>query len=124
MAEVENETLDIAIVGGGISGLAAAWRIQELAPELKVQLLEREDRVGGVLETRRQDGFLIERSADNFITDQPWAISLCDRLEIKNELLLTNTTERRAQVVSRGRLVPIPEGFQIMGPTRLGYPTR
>ena len=120
MAEVENETLDIAIVGGGISGLAAAWRIQELAPELKVQLLEREDRVGGVLETRRQEGFLIEQSADNFITDQPWAISLCDRLGIKNELLLTNATKRRAQVVSRGRLVPIPEGFQIMGPTRLG----
>ncbi len=118
MSDVETDTLDIAIVGGGISGLAAAWKIHEIAPELTVRLYEREHRVGGVLETIHHDGFLIERSADMFITDLPWAINLCHRLGIQDELLSSNPTERRAHVICRGKLIPIPSGFQIMGPTR------
>lgn len=119
MSDVETDVLDIVIVGGGISGLAAAWKTQEIAPELMVRLYERDNRVGGVLETIHHDGFLIERSADMFITDLPWAINLCHRLGIKDELLSSNPVERRAHVVFRGKIVPIPDGFQIMGPTRV-----
>ena len=55
----------VVVIGGGISGLAAAHRLVELDPTLDVQLWEASDRLGGVLHTVRRDGFLIERSADN-----------------------------------------------------------
>jgi oxygen-dependent protoporphyrinogen oxidase len=119
MAGTDNELLDFAIVGGGISGLAAAWRIHEVAPELKFQLFERQSRVGGILETCQQDGFLIEKSADSFITDQSRILEFCRRLGIENQLLPTTATKRRAYVVSGGRLVGIPSGFHIMGGKRI-----
>jgi oxygen-dependent protoporphyrinogen oxidase len=67
----------------------------------------------------RQDGFLVEESADSFLTAQPDALGLCRRLGFESEVIPTNPDHRRALVVSRGRLRPIPEGLQIMAPTRL-----
>ena len=113
------QELDLAIVGGGISGLTAAWRATELQPKSRMCLFEASDRLGGVLETVRQDGFLIERSADSFITDQKWVLDLCGRLGIEADLVPTSATERRAFVVRHGKLVAIPDGFQIMAATRL-----
>lgn len=107
------------IVGGGISGLAAAHRLQELAPDIEVRLFEAAPRLGGVLETVRQDGYLIERGADNFITNVPWGIDLCRRLGLGDQLLQTNHQHRHAFVVRRGRLHRIPEGFVIMAPSRI-----
>ena len=109
----------VAVVGGGISGLSAAHRLHELAPELQVLLFEAAPRLGGVLETVRQDGFLIERGADNFITNVPWGIDLCRRLGLADQLLQTNHQHRHAFVVHRGRLRRIPEGFVIMAPSRI-----
>ena len=60
--------------------MAAAHRLHELAPDMEVLLFEAAPRLGGVLETVRQDGFLIERGADNFITNVPWGIDLCRRV--------------------------------------------
>ena len=82
MVEQRSEARKIAVIGGGIAGLAAAHRLLELDPSLDVTLLEASDRLGGVLETVHRDGFLVERSADNFITSVPWAIDLCRRNEI------------------------------------------
>lgn len=107
------------IVGGGISGLTAAHRLQELAPDIEVRLFEAAPRLGGVLETVRQDGYLIERGADNFITNVPWGIDLCRRLGLGDQLLQTNHQHRHAFVVRRGRLHRIPEGFVIMAPSRI-----
>lgn len=109
----------VVVVGGGISGLAAAHRLQELAPDMEVLLFEAAPRLGGVLETVRQDGFLIERGADNFITNVPWGIDLCRRLGLGDQLLQTNHQHRHAFVVCRGRLRRIPEGFVIMAPSRM-----
>lgn len=110
----------IAIVGGGISGLAAAWRLLEIAPHTRVNLLEASNRVGGVLRTIHEDGFLIERSADSFITDQPWAVDFCRRLGLEDALIGTEPAERRAMVVRDGKLYPVPRGFQLMAPARIG----
>ena len=109
----------IAVIGGGISGLAAAHRIVELAPTSDLTLLEAGNRVGGVLETVHRDDYLIERSADMFTTKDPWALDLCRRVGIEDQLIRTNERNRGAFVVHRGRLEPVPAGFTLMSPARI-----
>jgi oxygen-dependent protoporphyrinogen oxidase len=109
----------IAVVGGGISGLAAALRISELLPHAQLDLFEASARLGGVLDTVSHDGFLIERSADNFLTTPPAALDLCRQVDIADQLLETDETRRRAMVVRNGRLLPIPRGFYLMSPRKL-----
>jgi oxygen-dependent protoporphyrinogen oxidase len=110
----------IAVVGGGITGLAAAHRVHELLPQAQLAVIEAGPRIGGVLETVQRDGFLIERSADTFLTRLPQAVALCRRLGIESELVSTDETRRRAFVVRDGRLIPIPDGFFLMEPRKLG----
>ena len=109
----------VAVVGGGISGLSAAHRLIELLPNARLTLFETSARLGGVLDTFHRDGFLIERSADNFLTKTPWAVELCQRLGMVDELLPTDETRRRALVLRDGALVPIPDGFFLMSPRKL-----
>jgi oxygen-dependent protoporphyrinogen oxidase len=113
----------ITVVGGGIAGLAAAHRALELAKEkrvaLEVLLLEAGQRSGGTISTTRTDGFLLEGGPDGFITEKPWAIELCRRLNLTPRLISTRATHRTVYVVHRGRLEPLPEGFFLLAPTRL-----
>ena len=120
MTRLNNHSRHVAVIGGGITGLAAAHRLLELDPSIRVTLLEASSRLGGVLETVQRDGFTVEQSADNFITNVPWAIDLCRRLGLTDQLQPTSDRHRRAFVVFRGRLEPIPEGFLIMAPSRVG----
>jgi oxygen-dependent protoporphyrinogen oxidase len=114
----------VAVVGGGISGLACAHRLLELAREagqsIDLRLFEGSDRLGGVIATQRRDGFLLEAGPDSFITEKPWALELCRRLGIADRVIGTNTGHRRSFVVHAGRLHPVPEGFQLLAPSRLG----
>jgi len=110
----------IAVVGGGISGLAAAHRLRELLPHAELSLFEASARLGGVLDTVERDGFLIERSADNFLATPTAAVDLCRQLGLQSELVPTDEARRRAWVVHAGRLVQIPEGFYLMSPRKLG----
>lgn len=110
---------NIAVLGGGISGLAAAQRVVELRPEARLTLFEASDRLGGVLQTERRDGFLVERAADMFITRDPWALDLCRRIGFDDQLIGTQPGKRQSFVVHKGRLVPIPEGFSLMSPARI-----
>lgn len=116
-------TKRIVIIGGGITGLSAAHRVSELSGEgnhpLEVTLIEARDRLGGVIHTIKRDGFLIDSGPDNFITAKPWALALARRLGLESELISTNEAHRRALVVRRGKLMPIPEGFLLMAPTKL-----
>ncbi len=109
----------VAVIGGGISGLATAHHLIELDPRLSVTLFERADRAGGVLQTRRQDGFMFEWGADNFITNVPWALDLCRRMGFADQLLETDDQHRGAFVVRKGKLHRIPQGFIIMAPSRV-----
>lgn len=109
----------LAVIGGGISGLAAAFRLRELEPTAAITLFEAGPRLGGVLGTTRRDGYVIEQSADMFTTREPWALQLCERLGIADQLIETNTALRRAFVVHQGKLVPVPEGFTLMSPARV-----
>lgn len=108
----------IAVIGGGISGLSAAYRLRELASEVEVTLFEAGPRVGGVLGTVHEDGYQVEWSADNFITTYPWGLTLCRRLGLEGDLTSTQPENRRTFVVRRGRLYRLPDGFLMMAPTR------
>ncbi len=112
-------SLRVAVIGGGITGLAAAHRLVELAPDVSVTLFESASRLGGVLETVHREGYLIEGGADNWITNVPWATDLCDRIGFSEQLVETNPDHRGAFVIRRGKLVKIPPGFVVMAPTRI-----
>ncbi len=107
------------MVGGGISGLAAAHRLVELDPACDVVLLESRDRLGGALWTIHEEGFQVEQGVDNFITTLPWGVDLCRRLGIEDRLVQTNPECRQTFVVRGGRLCKLPDGFLMMAPTRL-----
>lgn len=109
----------VAVIGGGVTGLAAAHRLRELDPSLSVTLLEAGDRLGGALRTEHDSGYLLELGADNFITNVPWGVELCRRLGLADPLLPTRESQRRAMVVRRRRLLPVPAGFHLLAPGRI-----
>lgn len=113
----------IAVLGGGIAGLAAAHRLVEHArsgPPVEVLLLEAEGRLGGTIASERTGGFTVESGPDCFITEKPWAMALCERLGIAGDLIGTREGDRRTYVVFRDRIHPLPEGFLMLAPTDLG----
>lgn len=118
------QPLHFVIVGGGIAGLAAAHRLSELSRErevpLRFTLLEAGTRLGGVIATEERDGFLLELGPDSFLSEKPWALALCRRLGLEPELIGTRDEHRATFVVRHGRLEPLPEGFMLLAPTRLG----
>ena len=107
----------IVIIGGGISGLAAAHRLNE--QNVTVTLLEASPRLGGTIQTEQRDGFLIERGPDSFISEKPQALALANQLGLESRLIQTNEQFRRSFIVRDGRLRAVPEGFQLLAPSRL-----
>src|ERR1051325_12242316 len=100
----------IVIIGGGISGLAAAHRVLELNQAAQVTVLEASGRLGGTIQTEFRDGFLIERGPDSFISEKPQALELAKRLGLEARLIQTNEQFRRSFIVRDGRLRAVPEG--------------
>jgi oxygen-dependent protoporphyrinogen oxidase len=115
--------LSVAVVGGGITGLAAAHRTTELARErgidIDLTVIEAGRRLGGTIATERVDGFLVEAGPDSFLSEKPWALALCRRLGMEPRLIRTDDRFRKVFVWFRGRLHPLPDGFQLLAPTRL-----
>jgi protoporphyrinogen/coproporphyrinogen III oxidase len=113
----------VVVVGGGISGLAAAHRLVEQSQQLhlpiQLELLEAGNRLGGVIHTVQREGFLLEGGPDSFISEKPWALSLCQKLGLGANLIGTGTTFRRSLIVRKGKLVPVPEGFYLLAPTQI-----
>jgi oxygen-dependent protoporphyrinogen oxidase len=114
----------VVVVGGGITGLAAAHRAVEVARErgasLDLTLLEARDRLGGTIASERTDGFLVESGPDSFLSEKPWALALCRRLGVEDRLVRTDDRFRKVWVWHGGRLHALPDGFQLLAPTRLG----
>jgi oxygen-dependent protoporphyrinogen oxidase len=119
----DGKTPRVAIIGGGITGLAAAHRIRELAiaREMPVEttVLERSNRIGGPLRTIARDGFLMETGTDSFLTEKPWAADLARRVGLESELIPTRSEFRKTYVVRAGRLVEIPAGFSLLAPVHI-----
>jgi len=109
------DVLDVAVIGGGISGLAAAYDLQRRG--LRVRVLEANTRVGGVIFTERIDGWVIDAGPDSLLVQKPAALALCEELGLSDRLV--STLEPRGSYILRdGRLHAIPEG------SFLGFPIR
>lgn len=112
----------IAIIGGGISGLSAAFELEEQRKsgnELEYVLYESSSRLGGVLRTEKIDGCLVEAGPDSFVTEKPWAADLCRALGLGDQLIGSNDADRKTYILTRGRLVEMPDGLMFMVPTKI-----
>jgi oxygen-dependent protoporphyrinogen oxidase len=110
----------VVVIGGGITGLTAAYRLTQAAQApaypLEVILLEASGRLGGTIATHCQDGLLMEQGPDCFLSAKPWGVRLCEELGLGDELIGTTTQYRQSFIVRNGRLVPVPQGFYLMAP--------
>lgn len=113
----------IVVVGGGITGLACAWRVLEIARERKcpVQLLLVDEgrRLGGVISTLRRDGLRLESGPDAIFTEKPWGVDFLRRVGLESELIGTNPKYRKSFIAFAGRLSPVPEGFYMIAPSQI-----
>jgi|HubBroStandDraft_2_1064218.scaffolds.fasta_scaffold35413_3 oxygen-dependent protoporphyrinogen oxidase len=112
----------IAIIGGGISGLSAAYTLEEKRQSgtpIEYALFEASRRLGGVLLTERVDGCIIEAGPDSFLTEKPWAADLCRKIELGDQLIGSNDAERKTYIVTKGKLVEMPDGLMFMVPTKI-----
>src|SRR5438067_3094642 len=112
----------IAIIGGGVSGLAAAYALEKQRKkgvELDYVLFEAGSRLGGVIATQRVDDFPIEAGPDSFLSEKPWAAELCRELGLGDQLIGSNDAQRKTYILANQRLVSIPDGLMFMVPTRL-----
>lgn len=112
----------LIILGGGISGLAAAYYARKAGREsgnpVDVTVLEAEPRWGGKITTERHHGFVVEGGPDTFLATKPWGVSLCRELGLADRLYGTNPSVRNTYVLHQDRLMPLPEGLLMMIPTR------
>jgi oxygen-dependent protoporphyrinogen oxidase len=115
--EHSGQIVDVAIVGGGIAGLAAAYDLQ--ARGLRVRVLEASRRVGGVISTERFDDWIIDGGPDSLLVQKPAAVALCRELGIGDRLIPT-LTPRTAYVLRDGRLHAIAEGSFLGFPITFG----
>ena len=111
----------IAIVGGGITGLSAAYELEQrrsAGADLEYVLYESSSRLGGVLRTELVDGCVVEAGPDSFITEKPWAADLCRELGIGDQLIGSNDADRKTYILVRG-LIEMPDGLMFMVPTKI-----
>jgi len=112
----------IAIIGGGISGLAAAYSLEEqrrTGAEVEYVLYEASPRLGVVLRTELIDGCVVEAGPDSFVTEKPWAADLCRQVGLGDQLIGSNDADRKTYILTRGRLVVMPDGLMFMVPTKI-----
>jgi oxygen-dependent protoporphyrinogen oxidase len=114
----------VVIVGGGISGLSTAFSLlqQARAADLPIActVLEAARTWGGKILTHRVGQLIMEAGPDSFLSQKPWAIDLCRRIGLGDELINTNPTHKKASVLCDGRLHDLPEGLVTFTPTQLG----
>ena len=109
----------IAVVGGGISGLAAAWALSQ-EPDVRVTVYEASNRVGGVLHTEVTDGWVIEHGPESFLAMKPRGIGLATELGLEPRFQTTNPANRGSLIMKNGQLHPMPEGLTGLIPSKFG----
>src|SRR5450755_1747291 len=104
----------VAIIGGGISGLSAAFYLEKAraaGADITYTLFESGHRLGGSMYSDRVDGCLVEAGPDSFLTEKPWALALCKELGIDDQLIGSNDAQRKTYIVVKGKLVVMPDGL-------------
>jgi len=112
----------IAIIGGGISGLSAAFAIEKQKRSglpVEYVLYEASGQFGGVLRTEKVDGCIVEAGPDSFLTEKSWAADFCREIGIGDQLISSNDAERKTYILVNGRLLPLPDGLMFMVPTEI-----
>ncbi|OYD09655.1 protoporphyrinogen oxidase [Paludifilum halophilum] len=111
----------VAIVGGGITGLSAAFYLKKEAEQrgwnLSLTLIESQNRLGGKIATEQTDGFVMEKGPDSFLERKPSAKQLVTDLGLEDQLVRNQTGQ--AYILHHSQLIPIPEGAVMGVPTRL-----
>ncbi|MFZ0818009.1 MAG: protoporphyrinogen oxidase [Candidatus Sulfotelmatobacter sp.] len=111
----------IAIIGGGISGLTAAFTLEEhrRAGTVDYTLYESSPHLGGVLRTETIQNCILEAGPDSFLTEKPWATDLCHSLGLGDQFVGSNDADRKTYIFIHGRLIPMPDGLMFMVPTKI-----
>lgn len=112
----------VAIVGGGVAGVTAAYELAQLARRgapLQGVLFEASTRLGGIIETVHEGGFVIECGPDAWVTEKPWARELAEELGLADEIMPSNDATRKTYVLIDNRLKAMPDGMRMMVPADL-----
>lgn len=112
-------TQSVVIVGGGVSGLAAAYRLLRKRPELRVTVYEASERTGGIIRTECADGFTIEGGPDSLLSAKPQGVALSTELGLDARFQWPNEENRGSFLLRNGTLHPMPEGLTGLIPTEL-----
>ena len=112
----------IAVIGGGVAGLAATYELNKLkqgGADIHLTLFEASSRLGGIVETVRRDGFVMETGPDAWVTEKPWAKEVAEELGLGSEIMASNDAERVTYVLRNGKLLAMPDGMRMMVPSNL-----
>jgi protoporphyrinogen/coproporphyrinogen III oxidase len=107
----------VAVIGGGIAGLAAAWALSRSPEPPRVVVLEASGRLGGKILTGSLAGATVELGPDAFLARVPWGAELCAELGLGDELV--SPAAGHAYLWTRGQLRRIPEGLVLGVPSDL-----
>lgn len=121
LAARDGAPVRIAVIGGGITGLAAAHRLAELAEvpgaaPVAIELFDAATRLGGCFGTERIGDYVVETGADSFVTDKAAGIELVRRLGLEPRLIGIDPGFRRALILRNGRTWPVPDGLALLAP--------
>ena len=105
------------IVGGGISGLSAAYYLSKAG--IRPTLVEKAPVLGGVIRTTIQQGCVLEAGPDGFMAAKPWAMDLIRELGLADQIIGSNDHSRITYIVKHGKLVRLPDGLMMMVPTKI-----
>jgi len=121
----------IAILGGGISGLTAAYELEkarQAGADIDWHLYESSNRLGGIIQTTRiavpgdatpEGRYILEGGPDGWVTEKPWATDLAKELGLEDQIIFSNDATRKTYILLNGTLQPIPDHMRLMVPTNL-----
>lgn len=113
----------VAIIGGGITGLTAAYALEQhnrnSSEPIEYLLIERAKQLGGKVRTENIDGFRVEAGPDCFVAEKPAVKQLASQLGIQDRILKPNDSSRRSYIYSRGKIHELPEGLLLLLPTKI-----
>ena len=107
----------VLIIGGGISGLSAAYYLSKAG--IRPTLVEKAPELGGVIRTSVQQGCVLEAGPDGFMAAKPWAMDLIRELGLADQIIGSNDHSRVTYILKHGKLVPLPDGLMMMVPTKI-----
>src|SRR5712664_675847 len=117
MGQVPGASQKVVVIGGGISGLSAAYDLTHAGTDCTI--LEKQPRAGGVIETRVADGCMLECGPDSFLSAKPAALALIKELGLEGDVIGSNDHRRTTYILKHRKLVALPEGVIMMVPSRV-----